>query len=86
MKTATKVERAIAYLRFSTQRQHRSGLRQDAQRAAIERFVLADMAKERVSCPGGGGGPRRHWTRDAGARGCQHLAYELTSSFILRRV
>jgi DNA invertase Pin-like site-specific DNA recombinase len=33
------MEQAIAYLRVSTQRQHRSGLGIDAQRAVIERFA-----------------------------------------------
>src|SRR4051794_33573290 len=33
------MERAIAYLRVSTQRQHRSGLGLEAQRATIERFA-----------------------------------------------
>src|SRR6476661_2141119 len=36
------MERAIAYLRVSTQRQHRSGLGLDAQRATIERFANAE--------------------------------------------
>ncbi len=36
------MERAIAYLRVSTQRQHRSGLGLDAQRAAIERFASSE--------------------------------------------
>jgi DNA invertase Pin-like site-specific DNA recombinase len=43
------MERAIAYLRVSTQRQHRSGLGLEAQRATIERFAanesLAIMAE-----------------------------------------
>ncbi|MBR1235583.1 recombinase family protein [Bradyrhizobium sp. AUGA SZCCT0182] len=42
------MERAIAYLRVSTQRQHRSGLGLDAQRAAIERFA----ANESVTIAG----------------------------------
>src|ERR1700692_4194369 len=36
------MERAIAYLRVSTQGQQRSGLGIDAQRAAIERFAAAE--------------------------------------------
>ena len=35
------MERAIAYLRVSTQRQHRSGLGLEAQRATIERFAAS---------------------------------------------
>jgi DNA invertase Pin-like site-specific DNA recombinase len=36
------MERAVAYLRVSTQRQQRSGLGIEAQRAAIERFVAPE--------------------------------------------
>src|SRR5258707_5123974 len=36
------MERAIAYLRVSTQQQQRSGLGIEAQRAAIERFAAAE--------------------------------------------
>ena len=36
------MERAIAYLRVSTQRQQRSGLGIDAQRSAIERFAASE--------------------------------------------
>jgi DNA invertase Pin-like site-specific DNA recombinase len=36
------MERAIAYLRVSTQRQQRSGLGIEAQRAAVERFAAAE--------------------------------------------
>jgi hypothetical protein len=36
------MERAIAYLRVSTQRQHRSGLGLEAQRTTIERFATAE--------------------------------------------
>src|SRR6267154_331035 len=39
---AVCMERAIAYLRVSTERQQRSGLGIDAQRAAIERFANAE--------------------------------------------
>jgi DNA invertase Pin-like site-specific DNA recombinase len=36
------MERVVAYLRVSTQQQHRSGLGIEAQRAAIERFAAAE--------------------------------------------
>src|SRR3954453_17259728 len=36
------MERAIAYLRVSTQRQHRSGLGLEAQRTTIERFAAVE--------------------------------------------
>jgi DNA invertase Pin-like site-specific DNA recombinase len=36
------MERAIAYLRVSTQRQHRSGLGLEAQRATIQRFAASE--------------------------------------------
>jgi DNA invertase Pin-like site-specific DNA recombinase len=36
------MERVIAYLRVSTQRQHRSGLGLEAQRATIERFAASE--------------------------------------------
>jgi DNA invertase Pin-like site-specific DNA recombinase len=36
------MDRAVAYLRVSTQRQQRSGLGIEAQRAAIERFAAAE--------------------------------------------
>jgi DNA invertase Pin-like site-specific DNA recombinase len=39
------MEQAIAYLRVSTQRQHRSGLGLDAQRSAIERFAATESLK-----------------------------------------
>src|ERR1700704_3142132 len=39
---AVCMERAVAYLRVSTQRQQRSGLGIEAQRAAIERFAAAE--------------------------------------------
>src|SRR6266576_3040251 len=39
---AVCMERAVAYLRVSTQQQQRSGLGIEAQRAAIERFVAAE--------------------------------------------
>src|SRR4030088_3751942 len=39
---AVGMERAVAYLRVSTQQQQRSGLGIEAQRAAIERFVAAE--------------------------------------------
>jgi DNA invertase Pin-like site-specific DNA recombinase len=39
------MERAIAYLRVSTQRQHRSGLGIDAQRTAIERFASSECLR-----------------------------------------
>src|SRR5882672_11367504 len=39
---AVCMERAIAYLRVSTQQQQRSGLGIEAQRAAIERFAAAE--------------------------------------------
>jgi DNA invertase Pin-like site-specific DNA recombinase len=52
------MERAIAYLRVSTQRQHRSGLGIDAQRAAIERFAASEslvIAAEYVEAETGKG-------------------------------
>ena len=39
------MEQAIAYLRVSTQRQHRSGLGIEAQRTAIERFAATESLK-----------------------------------------
>jgi DNA invertase Pin-like site-specific DNA recombinase len=36
------MESAVAYLRVSTQRQQRSGLGIEAQRAAIERFAASE--------------------------------------------
>ena len=39
------MEQAIAYLRVSTQRQHRSGLGIDAQRSAIARFAATESAE-----------------------------------------
>ena len=41
------MERAIAYLRVSTQRQHRSGLGLEAQRATIERFAAGEALTNR---------------------------------------
>jgi DNA invertase Pin-like site-specific DNA recombinase len=52
------MERAIAYLRVSTQRQHRSGLGLDAQRATIERFAACEsltIAAEYVEAESGKG-------------------------------
>ncbi len=39
------MERVIAYLRVSTQRQHRSGLGIEAQRSAIDRFAATESFK-----------------------------------------
>jgi DNA invertase Pin-like site-specific DNA recombinase len=39
------MEQAIAYLRVSTQRQHRSGLGIEAQRSAIDRFAATESFK-----------------------------------------
>jgi DNA invertase Pin-like site-specific DNA recombinase len=52
------MEQAIAYLRVSTQRQHRSGLGLDAQRVAIERFAASEsltIAAEYVEAETGKG-------------------------------
>ena len=52
------MEQAIAYLRVSTQRQHRSGLGMDAQRSAIARFAAAEsltIAAEYVEAESGKG-------------------------------
>src|SRR3954466_4735469 len=52
------MEQAVAYLRVSTQRQHRSGLGLDAQRVAIERFAATEslhIAAEYVEAESGKG-------------------------------
>jgi DNA invertase Pin-like site-specific DNA recombinase len=52
------MEQAVAYLRVSTQRQHRSGLGLDAQRSAIERFAAGEsitIAAEYVEAETGKG-------------------------------
>jgi DNA invertase Pin-like site-specific DNA recombinase len=52
------MEQAIAYLKVSTQRQHRSGLGVDAQRSAIERFAATEsltIAAEYVEAESGKG-------------------------------
>jgi DNA invertase Pin-like site-specific DNA recombinase len=57
------MESAVAYLRVSTQRQQRSGLGIEAQRAAIARFAEADGIKiisEYVEAETAGGSDALH--------------------------
>ena len=67
------MEQAIAYLRVSTQRQHRSGLGIEAQRSAIDRFAATEslkMAAEYVEAKTGKGADAldRHPQLAAGRR------------------
>ena len=73
------MERAIAYLRVSTQQQQRSGLGIEAQRAAIERFAAAESL---LITAGARQAPAACRGLGCGAEGkVQHRRFEAGSAF-----